>query len=82
VSESASSVQELHAKASADLDRAKRELSEIENLIRQTSSEVEKLQQRELTVSSRLRDLEVNIDRYQKAFHLGSGSANAPGNHA
>jgi two-component system, NarL family, sensor histidine kinase DegS len=61
------SIQELHAKASADLERAKRELAEIENLIRQTSSEVEKLQQRELTVSSRLRDLEVNIDRYQKA---------------
>lgn len=64
---SPSSIQELHAKASAELDRAKRELMEIENLIRQTSSEVEKLQQRELTVSSRLRDLEVNIDRYQKA---------------
>jgi two-component system sensor histidine kinase DegS len=41
-------------------------LSEIENLLRQTSSEVEKLQQRELTVSSRLRDLEVNIDKYNK----------------
>jgi two-component system sensor histidine kinase DegS len=66
-SASPSSIQELHAKVTADLDRAKRELMEIENLIRQTSSEVEKLQQRELTVSSRLRDLEVNIDRYQKA---------------
>jgi two-component system, NarL family, sensor histidine kinase DegS len=61
------SIQELHAKASADLDRGKREVLEIENLLRQTSSEVEKLQQRELTVSSRLRDLDVNIDRYQKA---------------
>ncbi len=66
-SASPSSIQELHAKVTADLDRAKRELMEIENLVRQTSSEVEKLQQRELTVSSRLRDLEVNIDRYQKA---------------
>jgi two-component system sensor histidine kinase DegS len=60
------SIQELHAKASADLERTKRELTEIENLLRQTSSEVEKLQQRELTVSSRLRDLEVNIDKYNK----------------
>jgi two-component system sensor histidine kinase DegS len=60
------SVQELHAAASADLEKARRELSEIENLIRQTSSEVEKLQQRELTVSNRLRDLEVNIDKYNK----------------
>lgn len=60
------SIQELHAKASADLERTKRELSEIENLLRQTSSEVEKLQQRELTVSSRLRDLEVNLEKYNK----------------
>jgi two-component system sensor histidine kinase DegS len=61
------SIQELHTKLSADLDRTKRELAEIETLLRQTSNEVEKLQQRELTVSSRLRDLDVNIDRYQKA---------------
>lgn len=61
------SIQELHAKASGELERSRRELSEIENLLRQTSSEVEKLQQRELTVANRLRDLEVNIDRYSKA---------------
>jgi two-component system sensor histidine kinase DegS len=67
VSEGHRSIQELHAAANADLDKARRELSEIENLIRQTSAEVEKLQQRELTVSNRLRDLEVNIDKYNKA---------------
>ncbi len=61
------SVQDLHARANADLEKARRELNEIEALLRQTSNEVEKLQQRELTVSNRLRDLDVNIDRYTKA---------------
>lgn len=61
------SLQELHARCTADLDKVRRELGEIEALLRQTSNEVEKLQQRELTVSNRLRDLEVNIDKYSKA---------------
>lgn len=61
------SVQDLHARANADLEKARRELNEIEALLRQTTNEVEKLQQRELTVSNRLRDLDVNIDRYTKA---------------
>src|SRR5262245_5801210 len=39
----------------------------MENLLRQTNAEVEKLAQRELTVSNRLRDLEVNFDKYSKA---------------
>lgn len=67
MSDGQQSVEELHAKANAELEKARRELSEIENLVRQTSTEVEKLQQRELTVSNRLRDLEVNIDKYSKA---------------
>ncbi|PDW03132.1 sensor histidine kinase [Candidatus Viridilinea mediisalina] len=49
-----------------DLDRTRRELSEVETLVRQSNSEVEKLTQRELTVSNRVRDLEVNIERYSK----------------
>lgn len=61
------SLKELYDKANADLEKARRELTEIEALLRQTSNEVEKLQQRELTVSNRLRDLDVNIDRYSKA---------------
>jgi two-component system, NarL family, sensor histidine kinase DegS len=61
------SVQELHARCTGELDKVRRELGEIEALLRQTSNEVEKLQQRELTVSNRLRDLEVNIDKYSKA---------------
>ncbi|NTV63715.1 MAG: sensor histidine kinase, partial [Oscillochloris sp.] len=49
-----------------DLERTRREISEIEVLIRQLSGDVEKLGQRELSVSSRVRDLEVNLDKYSK----------------
>ena len=66
-SETQQKLTELHASANADLERARRELIELETLLRQTSTEVEKLAQRELTVSNRLRDLEVNIDKYSKA---------------
>jgi two-component system sensor histidine kinase DegS len=67
MTDAALSLKELYDKANADLEKARRELNEIEALLRQTSNEVEKLQQRELTVSNRLRDLDVNIDRYNKA---------------
>lgn len=66
-SEAPPSIEELHAKANSDLEQVRRELLELETLLRQTSSEVEKLAQRELTVANRLRDLEVNIDKYSKA---------------
>jgi two-component system sensor histidine kinase DegS len=66
-SEAQQKLEELHAAANTDLDRARRELAEIETLLRQTTTEVEKLAQRELTVSNRLRDLEVNVDKYSKA---------------
>lgn len=60
-------LEELRTTASADLDKSRRELAELETLLRQTQSEVEKLAQRELTVANRLRDLEVNIEKYNKA---------------
>ena len=47
-------------------DRTRREISEVETLVRQGSGEVEKLGQRELSVSNRVRDLEVNLDKYSK----------------
>lgn len=49
-----------------ELERARREVNEVEVLVRQSSVEVEKLSQRELSVSNRLRDLEVNIEKYSK----------------
>ncbi len=47
-------------------ERNRRELSEVDVLVRQGSAEVEKLSQRELSVSNRVRDLEVNLEKYNK----------------
>lgn len=49
-----------------ELERTRREVHEVEVLVRQSTGEVEKLAQRELSVSNRVRDLEVNLDRYNK----------------
>ena len=66
-SEAQQKLQELHANLNADLEKTRRELNEMDTLLRQTNSEVEKLAQREMTVANRLRDLEVNLDKYSKA---------------
>nr|WP_255603904.1 sensor histidine kinase [Oscillochloris sp. ZM17-4] len=47
-------------------ERTRREMSEVETLVRQSSGEVDKLGQREMSVSNRVRDLEVNLDKYSK----------------
>ncbi len=47
-------------------ERTRREAQEVEVLVRQSTVEVEKLAQRELAVSNRVRDLEVNLDKYSK----------------
>jgi two-component system, NarL family, sensor histidine kinase DegS len=67
VSEAQQKLEELHGALNADVEKTRRELNEMETLVRQTSAEVEKLAQRELTVSNRLRDLEVNFEKYSKA---------------
>jgi two-component system sensor histidine kinase DegS len=66
-SEAQQRLEELHTTINGDLEKTRRELSELETLLRQTNAEVEKLAQRELTVANRLRDLEVNLDKYSKA---------------
>ena len=48
-------------------DHIRRQLSEVDALIRQNQAEVEKLSQREMSVNSRMRDMDVNFDRYEKA---------------
>lgn len=60
-------LEELHGALNSDLEKARRDLAEMEPLLRQTTAEVEKLSQREMTVANRLRDLEVNLDKYSKA---------------
>jgi two-component system sensor histidine kinase DegS len=49
-----------------ELERTRREANEVEVLVRQSGSEVEKLTQRELSVANRVRDLEANLERYSK----------------
>jgi two-component system sensor histidine kinase DegS len=49
-----------------ELERVRREINEVEVLARQGTAEVEKLSQRDLSISNRLRDLEVNIEKYSK----------------
>lgn len=66
-SEAQQKLEELHGSINADLEKTRRDLSELETLLRQTSTEVEKLAQREMTVANRLRDLEVNLEKYSKA---------------
>jgi two-component system, NarL family, sensor histidine kinase DegS len=66
-SEAQQKLSDLHGTISADLEKMRRELGEMETLLRQTTAEVEKLAQRELTVANRLRDLEVNLEKYSKA---------------
>lgn len=60
------SLEELQSGANTELERLRRELAELETLLRQTNSEVDKLAQREMLAGNRLRDLEVNIDKYSK----------------
>lgn len=47
-------------------DQLRRQLGEIDALVRQNQAEVDKMAQREMAVSSRRRDMEVNFDRYEK----------------
>lgn len=59
-------VSELRATYLHEQERNRREIDEIERLIRQTQSEAEKLAQRELSASSQLRNLQANFDRFSK----------------
>lgn len=47
--------------------RLQREAQEIEVLVRQTTADVDKLASREMQISNRVRDLEVNLEKYSKA---------------
>jgi two-component system, NarL family, sensor histidine kinase DegS len=49
-----------------ELDALGRESAEIELLLRQTHMEVEKLANRELAATNRVRDMELNLDNYSR----------------
>jgi two-component system sensor histidine kinase DegS len=47
-------------------EQIRRQMSELDALVRQNQAEVDKLAQREMSVTSRRRDMEVNFERYEK----------------
>jgi len=59
-------VQEAVQGLQGDLDQVRRELSELNVVIPQNSAEVDRLAQRELTVSSRQREMDMNIESYPR----------------
>lgn len=50
-----------------ELERLQREMNEVDVMIRQNASDVDKLAQREITLANRVRDLDVNLEKYSKA---------------
>ena len=59
-------LQELRETYRQEQERNRREIDEIDRLVRQTQTEAEKLAQRDLSASSQLRNLQANIDRFSK----------------
>lgn len=57
---------ELRESYIQEQERNRREVDEIERLLRQTQIEAEKLGQRELSATSQLRNLQANFDRFTK----------------
>nr|WP_322490092.1 histidine kinase [Chloroflexus sp.] len=49
-----------------EIDRTRREINEVESLLRQGMTEVDKLSLRETSIANRVRDLDVNLERYEK----------------
>jgi two-component system sensor histidine kinase DegS len=50
-----------------ELEQSQQQAQEIRLLLGQTTNEVEKLSQREITLANRVRDMEVNLDSYSRA---------------
>ena len=50
-----------------ELDQSQQQAQEIRLLLGQTTSEMEKLSQREIALANRVRDMEVNLDSYSRA---------------
>src|SRR5688500_2525562 len=59
-------VNQLMSELRVESEALQRELAELEMLVRQSSQEVEKLAQRELGSTNRVRDMELNLDNYSR----------------
>jgi len=49
-----------------ELDQSQQQAQEIRLLLGQTTNEMEKLSQREITLANRVRDMEINLDSYSR----------------
>ncbi len=49
-----------------EIERTRREINEVESLLRQNMAEVDRLAMRETAIANRVRDLDVNLERYEK----------------
>jgi two-component system sensor histidine kinase DegS len=59
-------VNQLLGELRVELDALQRESTEIDMLVRQSSQEVEKLANREMAATNRVRDMELNLDNYSR----------------
>ena len=56
----------LEGQMRQELDQSQQQAQEIRLLLGQTTNEMEKLSQREITLANRVRDMEVNLDSYSR----------------
>jgi len=59
-------IQEAIRRWQGELEKTRRELNELNVVIPQNTAEVDRLAQRELSVSSRLREMEMNLESYSR----------------
>jgi hypothetical protein len=57
----------LESQTRQELEQSQQQLQEIKLLLGQTASEVEKLAQRELALANRVRDMEINLESYNRS---------------
>lgn len=57
----------LEADTRKELDHTREQLTEIQLLLQQSGNEAEKLSQREAAITSRVRDMEINLENYTRA---------------
>jgi len=60
-------LQLLIQESQKEYDTIQKELKEIDVLIRQSTTEVEKLAQRNTQIASRVRQMEMNLDTYPRS---------------
>ncbi len=59
-------IEEMARKLQAEMDQIRREISELNVVIPQNTAEVDRLAQRELSISSRIRELDMNLESYPR----------------